>query len=318
MLEAATQPLAFSSEGHQLSGTLHLPSGAGPVAAITVVHGASGGHRDYPIYLHLARVMNEIGVAVFIYDRRGEQLPPDQRIHPGYMALGRDAIAAAHVLQQHPAIDPTRLGLWGLSQGGWVAPAAFAQAPATFAFMILVSSCGVGPDAQMEHAVAHTLRAAGYGDQTAQTAAALRRDVHRFYRGELPRERVQAGLDRYQDEAWFPHTYLGKSLPADPTRSGWYNEIQFRPEQTFRQVTAPLLLLYGDDDPWIPLDKSIAVWRAALAAAGNTAFEIHRLPQTGHSMIAGEAPLAAPAQASPPQFSPRYTSLMQAFVRRQL
>lgn len=316
MSQNSAQPLTFTSEGHRLSGTLHLPPHHAPAPTIVVLHGAGHGRRDYPLYLHLARAMNEIGVAVFVYDRRNEDVPPSQRIHPGYMALGRDAIAAAHMLREHKAVDGSKIGLWGISQGGWIAPAAFAQSPATFSFMVLVSSCGVGPDKQMEHAVAHTLRDAGYGDETALVAANLRRDVHRFYRGELPRDLVQAQLDRYQDEPWFRHTYLNKALPADPTRTSWYNEVQFQTEDVFRQVTVPLQLFYGDIDPWIPVDKSIAVWRAALEAAGNTDFEIHRLPRTGHAMIVDEPPIAPDEPAAPPQFSPTYTRLMQSFVRR--
>src|SRR5690606_12808244 len=35
--------------------------------------------------------------------------------------LANDALAALHVLQQHPDIDPKRIGLWGSSEGGMLA-----------------------------------------------------------------------------------------------------------------------------------------------------------------------------------------------------
>jgi hypothetical protein len=48
-----------------------------------------------------------------------------------------DGVAAALA-----EIDPQRVGLWGISLGGWVAPLAsvLSQRPA---FLVLLSSCGV-------------------------------------------------------------------------------------------------------------------------------------------------------------------------------
>ncbi|HSJ52563.1 MAG TPA: alpha/beta fold hydrolase [Anaerolineae bacterium] len=307
--------IVFRTEDYELDGTLHKPAGDGPFPTIVVMHGASAGNQDHPQYLYLARTMNEIGVAVFVHDRRGED-NPGQHIHPGYMALGRDGIAAAWMLRSRGDVDGRHVGLWGISQGGWVAPAAFVQSPQDIAFMILVSSSGVGPAEQMMHAAGRVLRSAGYDEKVVEEATRLREKVHAYYRGEISRQAAQADIDRHKDEPWFEHLYLGKRLPEDVTQTGWYNEMQFEPRPVFSRITVPLLLLYGEDDPWIPVEESIAIWRDALAEAGNANVEIHRVPGTGHSMLIDEPGIVDYGDVSHMTFSPVYARLMQDFVRR--
>ena len=314
-VRAHTQ-LAFTSEGYTLTGTLYTPAGGGPYPTIVVVHGASAGGQNSPLYLYLAQVMNAIGVAVYIYDRRDVSMRGNEWVHPGYMALGRDALAAVRMLTTRAEVDATRIGFWGISQGGWVAPAAFVQSPAEIAFMILVSSSGVDPAAQMVYAVPHVLRAVGYDDHVAAAGAHLRALVDRYYRGEVPRETVQAQLDQAKEQPWFRHLYIEDTLPDTLDQSGWDNERDFDPWTVFRQITAPLLLLYGEDDPWIPVEESITIWRRALAEAGNDRAEIHRVPYTGHSMLLDEPAYSDDETFQPSRVSPIYTHLLQDFVRR--
>lgn len=308
--------ITFTSESHTLAGTLHKPGGDGPFPAIVVLHSAGAGQQDHPLYLHLARAMNAIGVAVYIYDRRGEDIPAQERVHPGYMALGRDALAAVRMLKAREDVDGTRIGLWGVSQGGWIAPAAFVQSPDEIAFLILVSSSGVGPAEQMVHAVPHVLRALGYGEAAAEAGARLRETVDAYYRGEVAREAAQALIDIYKEEPWFADVYIGKNLPEAVAQTGWANETRFDPRAVFGRITAPILLLYGETDPWIPVEESMAIWREALAGAGNDDAGLHRVPLAGHLMLIDEPAYVDDGDLRAGEFSPVYTRLMQDFVRR--
>ncbi len=309
-------PIIFTSEGHTLKGTLVKPAGGGPFPTIVVLHSASAGKQDHPLYLHLAQAMNEIGVAVYIYDRWGEDIPPKERVHPGYMALGRDGLAAVRILKKRDDVDTTNIGLWGVSQGGWIAPAAFGQSPDEIAFMILVSSSGVGPAEQMVHAVPQVLCALGYGEAVAEAGAHLRQKVDEYYRGEVTREAAQALIDQYKDEPWFKHVYIDESLPEAVAQTGWDNETRFAPWSVFSRITVPILLLYGENDPWIPVEESMAIWRSALAQAGNDDVELHRVPRTGHLMLIDEPAYVDEKELRPGEFSPVYTRLIQDFVRR--
>ncbi|MBX3060879.1 MAG: alpha/beta fold hydrolase [Anaerolineae bacterium] len=313
---ATRVPITSTSESHTLAGTLHKPAGDGPFPTIVVLHSASAGKQDYPLYLHLAQAMNEIGVAVYIYDRRGEDIPPKERIHPGYMALGRDGLAAIQMLKTRDDVAETHIGLWGVSQGGWIAPAAFGQSQDDIAFLILVSSSGVGPAQQMAHAVPQVLRAVGYGEAVAEAGAHLRQKVDAYYRCEVTREAAQALIDQYKDEPWFEHVYIAESLPEAVVQTGWDNETRFDPWPVFSGITVPILLLYGENDPWIPVEESMAIWRDALAQAGNDDVELHQVPRTGHLMLIDEPAYVDEKELRAREFSPVYTRLIQDFVRR--
>ena len=63
--------LRFVSAGTHLAGTLTLPDGDGPWPAIVTLHGASGGTRDFRLFLHLEALLVPAGFAVLRYDRRG-------------------------------------------------------------------------------------------------------------------------------------------------------------------------------------------------------------------------------------------------------
>lgn len=310
------EPVTFRIEdGQTLAGTLHLPEGDGPFPAVVVLHGASGGLRDHPLYDHLARTLNRAGAAVFVYDRRDEHLPRAERVHPGYMAHGRDAIAALRAIGSRPDIDANRIGLWGVSQGGWTAPAAYVQAPDEIAFLILVSSSGVGPAGQMEHAVRHVLEAEGYDPDIVETGVRIRAASHAYYRGEIPRETAQSLIDAHKDEPWYTHLYMGARLPDSVEGTGWANEVAFEPRPVFSRVRVPTILFYGENDPWIPVEDSMRIWREAAAEAGNDRVRIHRVARTGHAMIIDEPANVDSSTVGPDDFSKDYAQLMQAFLR---
>ena len=61
----------FSNGSIQLSGTLYSPKVSGRVPAVVVFHAASCPTRDLPLYQHLTQMLPPLGIAVFVYDRRG-------------------------------------------------------------------------------------------------------------------------------------------------------------------------------------------------------------------------------------------------------
>ena len=63
------------------------------------------------------------------------------------------------------------------------------------------------------------------------------------------------------NEAWFPFAYISDPLPQDPTATKWYREMSFDPIPVMEKLNVPVLLIYGEQDPWIPITKSIANWQ---------------------------------------------------------
>ncbi len=85
----------------------------------------------------------EHGVAALAYDKRGVNESTRDFRRVAFTDLAPDGLAAVAVLRARADIDPGRIGVWGLSQGGWLGPLAASQSK-DVAFVIAVSGPGVG------------------------------------------------------------------------------------------------------------------------------------------------------------------------------
>ncbi len=242
--------------------------------AIVAVHGAGEGTRDWYLYQHLHDVLPPAGIGVLTFDRRGEGASAGNPSRGAFDVQADDALAFAN------AIDADRVGLWGISQGSWVAPLAATRSK-RIAFLVLLASTGVTPAAQMRYAVAEQIRRAGFGAEAAARAVALREQAERWARGEEVRG-LDGELAVAAREPWWNLAYLPDGLPpedeADSARRAIAEEMFFEPEPVFAQVRIPTLLFYGDDDSWTPVEPSIEAWRRARGDQ----VEIVVLAETGH------------------------------------
>src|SRR6185436_8443288 len=92
--------------------------------AVVLIHGSSTPSRDD--FRFYGDLFARRGIAALIYDKReGGDLGGASRVD--LRDLAGDALAAVDFLKTRNDIDPHHIGLWGHSQGGWVAPIAAAQ-----------------------------------------------------------------------------------------------------------------------------------------------------------------------------------------------
>jgi hypothetical protein len=174
--------IQVESSGAMLVGSY---SAAGSTVIIAV-HGAGEDTRDWYLYRHLHDVLPPAGIGVVTFDRRGEGASTGQPSRGLFTVQADDALAVAG------AIDAERVGLWGISQGGWVAPLAATRSDRV-AFLVLLASTGVTPAEQMRYAVAEQIRRAGFGDAAAGRAVGLRKRAEVWIRGG-PSDTLDADL----------------------------------------------------------------------------------------------------------------------------
>jgi pimeloyl-ACP methyl ester carboxylesterase len=254
---------------------LAVPDGPGRHPALIGLHPATDRSRDHFLFRHLAAVLPPRGMAVLRYDRRGDDVPLELQAD--------DALSAVAALHARDDIDASRVGLWGFSQGAWVAPIAAARSR-DIAFLVLVASTGVTPAEQMLYGTAKHAREAGVGERDVERLVALRRTVDEWRRGHLTRERAQAAVDAVADQPWFEHAWVQRALG-----DGIWPNMDFDAEELFSGVRVPVLLFYGEDDEWQPIDASIAAWQRAARRSGNTDVTVVRLAGTRHAPTLGGA-----------------------------
>jgi uncharacterized protein len=298
-------------DGTRLAGTLTLPQGTSPFPVVVAVHAASGGTHDVPLHQHLASFLPPLGVGAFIYDRRGEGASSGRPGAPLAVLTG-DLRAAVAVVAGQPGVRASRVGLWGHSQGGWIAPMA-AAGNDMVAFLIVVAGSGVTPHEQMIFATANLMHEAGYRQQELAQATHLRNRLRELRRGRGSPAQTRLVLQEAKSQPWYGLTYLPDPDSAD--------EDELAAEESFEwdldispvlsQLRIPVLLIYGETDRWVPIEPSIEVWRAALER-GPARLSVSRLPGCGHFPTLAVDP-ADLDEAGP--ISPAYEQLLADWLR---
>jgi dienelactone hydrolase len=142
--------------GVVLHGTVLIPaSGAGRHPGMVMLEGAGNRGRGY--LEPDAEAYARRGIVTLVYDKRTVGY---SMIHRDYSVLADDALAALRLLGSRPDVDPARVGLWGLSEGAWVAPLA-ANRSTDVKFLITVGAVGTTVAAQTAWAYGRYLDHAG-------------------------------------------------------------------------------------------------------------------------------------------------------------
>jgi uncharacterized protein len=226
-------------------------SPAGPTALVAL-HGAGNGTRDSsPLYRHLHETLPPLGVGVATFDRRGDGESEGEPTRGRFGAQAQDAFAVA------AALDTERFGLWGFSQGAWVAPLAATLSTAV-TFVIAVGAAGMTPAEQMRYADRRSLELSGYGTPAIEQAATLRLQLEAWMHGAGPLPDLAAA----RDEPWFSSTYLPTSTPDEAAKQRWVAEMDFDPRPVFAAVGVPLLAFHGALDSVCPVKPGVAAWPA--------------------------------------------------------
>lgn len=265
------------------NGGISLAASYSPAGetAIVALHGAGMGTRDYFLYEHLHRILPPAGIGVVTFDRRGEGEST------GDASRGRFQVQAEDALAVREAVPVEKVGVWGVSQGGWIAPLAAAQSD-RIAFVVGVASTGVTPAEQMMYATAQQLRLDGYGDDVVERALDLRRRFEDSVHGlPLDEQELRADLLAALDEPWFRHLWLPPTLLDEEGRGLWIEEMDFDPRPIFAQVRVPALLFFGGRDSWTPVEPSVEAWQAVRGDV-----EIVVIPEAEHEMTVPDGTIA--------------------------
>lgn len=117
----------FENEGLNIVGTLAMPTTDEPVPLVLLFHGFKGERDELPIvnteegmFSRTARIFAERGVASLRIEFRGSGESEGAWEDTTFTGQISDAIAALDFVETLDGIDPNRIGVLGLSQGGLV------------------------------------------------------------------------------------------------------------------------------------------------------------------------------------------------------
>lgn len=280
------EDVRFQSAGVDLAGTLRLPQTNGQHPAVFLLQGSGDADREAESFYadHFARN----GIATLVYDKRGTGSSGGDHSQESFSDFAADALAGIHYLQSRKEINPNRVGLYGRSHGGIVAPLA-ASLSTDIAFLINVSGSGVPPYQQVTYQAEVQMRRDSFSEADIAEAIAYMNQKWEVARsGGKGWDKLQAATQGARTKAWLaraqPPTKLEDIVPS------WKLQMGYDPMPALESVACPVLAVFGELDTSTPVAPTVASFRKGLRKAGNSDYTIKVFPNADHALLVWPKP----------------------------
>ena len=308
-LQVQTREVAFDHAGGRLAGTVHLPDGAKNHPGMVIVHGSGAVDRTGADG-SLAPVIDwfvRSGVAVLAYDKPGVGGSTGDWTTQTFADRAAESIAAVRLLGAQPEVRADAVGLWAISQGGWVAPLSAATTGAGVAFAIVVSGSSITPCEQVTWLLGNDMRAEGFeAEAVAVALSVLKERTREMDAGVDAGSILDAERVRHGDQPWYR---FFESTPAevDFMRTIWHFDV--RP--VLERMHCPVFAVWGGRDPHMPVQECASSFAAAMARSGNESFRVEIFPGASHRLRIDDGMPGA-------RFAPGYLAGMTDWLFHQI
>jgi pimeloyl-ACP methyl ester carboxylesterase len=313
------EPIRFQHGSTTLGGTLCLPvSRPPPYPAVAYVSGSGPSGRDgWGSLPPLWAMFAQRGIASFAWDKPGVgESTGDWRAQTN-ADRADEVVQAIQVLKQHPALHPRKIGLWGISQAGWVLPLVCMHVP-DIAFLIAVSvPAGTGAEQELFR-VAHGLPADGFSPAETAQAVAFTKQRLALMQQHADYAAIEALQQQVANEPWF--------APLGWLDQGVYEFLQANafssPQPLLAHIHCSVLAIFGARDTIVDVQESVAVYTRLLREAGNNDVTIKIIPDADHAIFpskTGGLNELNQAFAQPIKvFAPRYLETIGQWVQERV
>jgi len=219
------------------------------------------------------------GIAALAYDKRGYGASTGTIIGATVEDMAGDAAAGVRYLQTRRDIDPSKVGVWAISQGGWMAPVVAATTPQV-AFMILHAAPAVSPRLQGRMELVNTWPGLGFSDEQIKKGIEYQ---NLYFDAMNNDEAYDQALAIYNQSKAGGMPWVWNPGTKDQLRAQWTRpNVDFDPVPFLEKVHCPVLAFFGGRDVLVPPDGNVPRLEAALKKAGNKDVTIKVLPGVNH------------------------------------
>jgi pimeloyl-ACP methyl ester carboxylesterase len=271
--------VAASRDGASIRATLYLPHARERVPAVVVCGGSIQTTRERWEYRSWGPVLAARGIAVLVYDRRGHGASSGDTSDVDLKTEAADVVALVACLRTNPAIDLARIGVLGLSRGGWVASWAAVSSTAV-RFLALECAPAVSATEQEIQRVSHTAPEDSITASDIDKATAFTKLVMQVARGQALWSEAERESESARHERW--HDLV--QIPDHESDLAWWHRNDYDEAAVLRRVRVPVYAAFGEADRIVPPDGNLEPMRRALAEGGNRHVRIDLVPGVGHGL----------------------------------
>lgn len=273
-----TQPFSFEAHGNRLVGLLDTPADQVPVSTVIIVHGY--GKTDVVAnnsYADLRAHFGRIGVNVLVWDKPGcGQSEGEFDVNQPVESSAEEVVAAVRALKARGQPGSQRIGLWGISRAGWIAPLAIQSEP-SINFWISVS--GVDDKENARYLLASNLPLEGRSaEETARLIDAWQRSFDAAWRG-LDYQTYLQSAAVLSDEPFLQ--FMGWQQPVSEAAFLAYQDQFVKGERHVDEESGlaiyvpdfdellsalgiPVLAVFGDRDTNVDWRKTMALYQETI------------------------------------------------------
>jgi esterase/lipase len=246
-----------------LAANLYLPITDKAVGAIIMICGT--GQHTKEEYNGWADMLASKGIAVLTYDKRNVTNFPELDIRqrssdivlPGQ--LESDILTAVELLKSTKGINPSKIGLFGFSQGAVLAPIV-ASNNKDISFIVAVSGNTTTDKEFIINQSLNRLRQRNFSEAQQDGARQIMEQLFQYSKDKKNGKELQKQIDKAYESGYGQYS-LPRQLPTDDeikNLSTW-NSFDHDPAKYLTNLQVPSYFVFGQNDILIPVDESIEI-----------------------------------------------------------
>lgn len=274
----------------QLNGTLTLPDEKGKYPVVILIAGTGPANRDeeylgHKPFLVLSDYLTSRGIAVLRYDKRKFDLPVRKFYQNTTKNFADDVIAAVDYLKLNLNIDPTKIGLIGHSEGGYVSAIVASQID-DISFIVLLAGPGLSFDEVLIQSAFAEYKRDNVPESYVNKNIEYFKECYQAIKStqdmnEL-KNKIEAAYNKYYlntdlyDKNDLNQMIEKFSLP-------WFRYlVSYNPSKDYENIKCPILALDGELDFQVTPKENLKALEDAFKKGGNKDYTLIEIPKLNH------------------------------------